>query len=57
MSEKEGERRSTPGVSKKLWRSGEEVNEKREGVGKKKESPAVDPKHFTELRSLTNGDQ
>ena len=34
-SEKAGERRSTPRVSKKLGRSGEGVSEKGEGVGKK----------------------
>ena len=34
-SEKAGERRSTPGVGKKMRRSGEGVSEKGEGVGGK----------------------
>ena len=34
-AKKAGERRSTPGVSKKLGRSGEGVSEKGEGVGRK----------------------
>ena len=54
--------RSSPGVRKILRRSGVGGSE-REGVEVggggwgEKESPAVDPKHFTELRSPTNGEQ
>ena len=44
------------GVSKKLGRSGEGLSEKGEGWGEK-ESPAVNLKHFTELRLPTNGEQ
>ena len=40
-----------------MGRSREGVREKGEGVGRKKESPAVNPKHFTELHSPTNGEQ
>lgn len=43
-----GERRSSPVVSKKRgWGGG--------GLWGEKESPAVDPKDFTELCSPTNG--
>ena len=52
-----GKRRSTPGVSKNFGRIGEGVSENLgEGWGGK-ESPAANPKHFTELRSPTNGEQ
>ena len=43
-SEKAGERRSTPGVRKKLRRSLEGVSEKGRGRGET-ESPVVNPKH------------
>ena len=44
-------------MSKILGRSGEAVREKGERVGGEKESLAVNPKRFTELRSPTNGKQ
>ena len=51
-----GEQRSMPGVSKQLGRSGEGVSEKGKEVGRK-ELPAVNPKHFSELRLPTIGEQ
>ena len=54
--QKTGERRSTPGVRKQATGEvGEGLARRRAGWGEK-ESPAVNPKHFTELRSPTNGD-
>ena len=44
------------GWAKKLGRSGEGVSKKGEGWGEKV-SLAVNPKHFTELRSPTNREQ
>ena len=51
-----GEQRSRPGMTKKMGRSGEGLSENRRGWGLK-ESHAVNPKHFTELHSPTNGKQ
>ena len=57
-SEKAGKRRSTPGVSKILGRSGETVSEKGERVGAEKRNRLQSiPNFFTELRSPTNGRQ
>ena len=54
---KAGEQRSTLGVSKKLGRGGG-MSDKVKGKGwGEKESPPMNPKQSTELRSPTNGKQ